>query len=122
MKSEAAVQTDIRIETSRRGARLWRNNVGALQDASGRFVRYGLANESKRMNETLKSSDLIGITPIVITPEMVGHTIGVFTSYEVKHEGWKYTGTGREKAQAAWLTLINKLGGIGKFISSLQEI
>lgn len=122
MKSEAAVQTEVRLETCKKGVRLWRNNVGALQDASGRYVRYGLANESKKINDVIKSSDLIGITPTVITPDMVGQTVGIFTSYEVKHEGWKYSGSPREQAQAAWLTLVKNLGGIAAFVSSLDDL
>jgi hypothetical protein len=122
MKSEAAVQTDIRLEASRRGARLWRNNVGALPGPSGIPVRYGLANESKRMNEAIKSSDLIGITPVVITQEMVGRTLGVFTSYEVKQEGWKFTGSKREVAQAAWIRLVKAFGGYARFVSDVSNL
>jgi hypothetical protein len=122
MKSEAAVQTDVRLELSRRGVRVWRNNVGVLQDKDGRYIRFGLANDSRKVNENFKSSDLIGITPVTITPDMVGQTIGVFTSYEIKHEGWKFTQSGRHKAQAAWLMLVNSLGGIGRFITSVNDL
>lgn len=119
---EAKVQQEIRIEASRQGMRLWRNNVGACSDNKGRLIRYGLANESAGMNRVMKSSDLIGITPIVITQEMVGSTIGVFTSIEVKHPGWKYSGKGREKAQNAWLDIVKSLGGIGKFITKKEDL
>lgn len=122
MKTEAAVQTDVRLELSQRGVRVWRNNVGVLQDKDGRHVRFGLANESTRVNKEIKSSDLIGITPITITQDMVGKTIGVFTSYEIKKEGWKYTGNGRELAQAAWINLVQGLGGIARFISSVSQL
>ena len=80
-------------------------------------MRYGLANESKKMNSFLKSSDLIGITPIKVEQEHVGSVFGVFTSIEVKHGGWKYTGRGREEAQERWIKLVVSLGGIGWFAS-----
>ena len=59
---------------------------------------------------------------MVITPEMVGTTVGVFTSFEVKRPGWKYTGTPREAAQESWLTLVRSLGGIARFVSSLGDV
>ena len=114
---EAAVQNMIRLEASRKGLRVWRNNVGACQDESGRFIRYGLANDSQKMNAAIKSSDLIGIRPVKIAPGHVGHTIGQFVAREVKAGDWKYRGTKREAAQLAFLTLVNSMGGDASFAS-----
>jgi len=110
-ESEAAIQTRIRLEASRNGTRLWRNNVGAGVLDSGVFIRFGLANETKQMNDHIKSADLIGIRPVLIEPHHVGKTIGQFVSREVKAEGWKYRGTKREEAQLRWAMLIASMGG-----------
>ena len=122
INSEQDLQSLVAIEVSKRGGRIFRNNVGVHLTDRGVPVRYGLANTSKQLNSVLKSSDLIGITPTVITPEMVGTTVGVFTSYEIKKPGWKYTGTDRETAQSAWIQLINSLGGIARFVSGLEQL
>ena len=122
--SEAAVQSAVRLEASRRGCLLFRNNVGAgdvrTYDKNGKiisetFMRWGLANDSKQLNARLKSADLIGIRPVVITPCMVGRTVGVFLSREVKAAGWKYRGTEREQAQLRWAELIISMGGDAAF-------
>lgn len=112
---EDAALIAVRLEAPRKGIRLWRNNVGAMQDAGGRVVRYGLANDSKALNEKLKSGDLIGVRPVVITLNMVGFTIGQFVSREIKAPGWHYTATDREKAQLAWVQLIAGCGGDAAF-------
>ena len=114
-KSEAAVQSVVRLEGARKGVRLWRNNVGALKDERGVPVRYGLANDSKQLNEVLKSSDLIGIRPRRIVQSDVGGIIGQFVCRECKEPGWHYTGTDREVAQLNWLTLITASGGDASF-------
>jgi hypothetical protein len=114
-QSESAVQSLVRLEASRLGARLWRNNVGAGYLDNASFIRWGLANDSERINQKIKSSDLIGIRPVLIGPEHVGRTLGVFLSREVKEAGWHYTGTAREKAQLNWLELIASLGGDAAF-------
>lgn len=114
-ESEAAIQTRIRLEMSRKGGRIFRNNVGAMMDDNGNFIRYGLANDSKQMNDLIKSSDLIGIRPVVIQQNHVGQVIGQFVAREVKAANWKYTGTAREEAQLRFLELVIALGGDAQF-------
>jgi len=109
---ESEVQASVLLSASKAGWRLFRNNVGVLLDSRGIPVRYGLANTSKQLNKSLKSGDLIGIRPVVITPDMVGKTIGQFVSRECKRPGWKFNPNDeRDVAQRHWLELINSLGG-----------
>lgn len=119
---EARVQDEARLLASKMGWRLFRNNVGVLKDERGVPVRYGIANDSPAMNKRIKSSDLIGIRPVVITPDMVGSTIGQFVAREVKKAGWKYKGTEHEQAQLAFGTLIIGLGGDFKFYNGEGEL
>lgn len=113
--SEAAVQSAVRLEAARKGIRLFRNNVGALVDSRGVPVRYGLANESKQVNDVCKSADLIGWRPVLIGPEHVGQVIGQFVSRECKKPGWHYTGDAHEEAQLAWAQLVTAGGGDAAF-------
>lgn len=114
-KSEAWAQSAVRIEASQRGVKLFRNNVGALQDKGGRLVRYGLGNDTPAMNAALKSGDLIGFRPVTITQAHVGHVLGQFVSREIKAPGWQYTGADREAAQMAWVKLVLAHGGDAAF-------
>ncbi len=121
--NESQLQTLIKLEASQKGARLWRNNVGAIHTADGTFIRFGLANESKLQNSVIKSSDLIGIRPVVITQDMVGKTIGQFISREVKTPGWIYHRTNKhEQAQLAWIELINSFGGDACFATEVGTL
>ena len=113
--SEAAVQSAVRLEAARKGVRLWRNNVGALVDSRGVPVRYGLANDSKQVNEVCKSGDLIGLRPVLIGPQHVGQVIGQFVSRECKRPGWHYTGDAHEEAQLNWAQLVTAAGGDASF-------
>ena len=119
---EHKVQDDARLLASQMGWRLFRNNKGVLPDARGVPVRFGLCNETAALGKRLRSSDLIGIRPVVITPDMVGSTIGQFVAREVKKAGWKYKGTEHEEAQLAFGTLIIGLGGDFKFYSGEGEL
>ena len=122
MKSEDEVKKEIMIEAPYQGIALWRNNVGVAQDVTGRHIRFGLANTSAKLNKHIKSGDLVGITPRVISHTDVGKTLGIFTSIEVKKEGWVFTGTQREEAQARWARLISDLGGRAAFISHPDQL
>lgn len=122
VNSESYVQSAIRLEASHKGVWLLRNNVGACQDKSGRLIRYGLANESKEQNKRIKSADLVGIRPVLITHEMVGQTIGQFVSREVKAGDWHYTGTAHEQAQQRWTTKVLSLGGDACFANGVGTL
>lgn len=115
---ENYVQSKVRLEAPGKGVTLWRNNSGVLPNPeTGRPVRFGLGNDTKQLNEKLKSADLIGWRRLIITPDMVGTTIGQFVSRECKEPGWKYTGKGRELAQLKWLKAVVAAGGDAQFCS-----
>lgn len=122
MKSEAEVTDEVIIESSKHGMRLFRNNSGSFIDSRGVPVRFGLGNISKRFNKLMKTSDYIGWTPVVITPEMVGKTVAVFTALEIKEADWKYSGDEREVAQKKFIDLVNNSGGIASFIKSVDQV
>src|ERR1700692_839062 len=114
--SESRQQALVRLEAARKDILSWRNNVGALPDRTGRIVRYGLANDSKQMNEVIKSSDLIMLRKVPITYSMVGTVIGQFVCREMKEEGWKFNPNDpHEVAQQTWNNLINSYGGDAQF-------
>lgn len=119
---ESAVASHVRLDAAQQGVELWRNNTGAYEDFTGRWIRYGLCNDSKALNKVLKSSDLIGITPVMITPDMVGKVVGVFTAVETKPEGWVFRKSDkRAVAQQAFHDIVKKSGGYAGFATSKEE-
>lgn len=113
--SESDVQARVRLAASQAGDVLWRNNSGVLPDARGVPVRFGLCNDSEKLNKHAKSSDLIGVKRVVVTPEMVGQTVGIFWAVECKRAGWKYKGTDREVAQLRFIEAVVAMGGCAHF-------
>jgi len=107
--AETTLQQQIRLAVgSRTDLRLFRNQVGSLPDPrTGRLVTFGLARGS---------ADLIGWRTVVVTPEMVGQRIAVFTSIEVK------TPTGRLRPeQQAWLGVVRGAGGVAGVVRSVED-
>ncbi len=95
-RSEANILNDIMIALSKAGATVWRNNVGALQDKTGRLVRYGLCKGS---------SDLIGICPD-----------GRFLAVEVK------TNTGQVRPeQVLFIDAVRSKGGRAGVARSVED-
>ena len=103
---EQRVQNQIRLDLGRGPVRLWRNNTGALKDAAGRLVRYGLCPGS---------SDIIGLRQVVVTPDMVGHTLAVFAAIEVKDRGRA------TPEQQAFIDAVATLGGMAGVARSVDD-
>lgn len=120
--NERDVQNQIRLEAAQKNILLWRNNVGVMQDLTGRPVRFGLANDSAKMNKNVKSSDLIGLRPVLITPAHVGTIMGQFIAREVKPDTWAYRGTDKEKAQLKFLNIVTKYGGDAAFVTGTGSL
>lgn len=118
--TEQTLRKQVQVAVSRLGARLFRVNTGkawagkARPDACGGVyipdaypVRMGFANGG---------SDLIGWTPIVITPQMVGRTMAVFTAVELK------TGsTALSREQAVFLDAVRRAGGLAGVARSVED-
>lgn len=135
--SEAWAQQQARMSIARQGAKAWRNNVGGSKvkeqhrcpSCNFSFqvnmppIRWGLANDSARLNKVVKSSDLILAIPRQITPQMVGTTIAQFGSVETKRPGWHFNPTNpHEVAQANWLQLVLSVGGFACFSTGGVEL
>lgn len=107
--AETDIQQRVRLALGLRpDLRLFRNNTGTLPDPkTGRPVQFGLARGS---------ADLIGWRTIVVTPDMVGQRIAVFTSLEIK------TSTGRlTPAQHNWQAAVRSAGGIAGVARSVGD-
>lgn len=107
--AETTLQQQIRLALGTKPQiRLFRNQCGALPDPrTGRLVTFGLARGS---------ADLIGWRTMVITRDMVGQRVAVFTSLEIK------TPTGRlAPAQRHWLHAVEGAGGIAGVARSVAD-
>ena len=105
--TEQQIQQHIRIACSNGDTRLFRNNTGTLRDQNGRPVQFGLCKGS---------ADLIGWKRVTVTEEMVGSTVAVFLSIEVK------TATGRLRPeQQQWLDAVQAAGGIAGVARSVED-
>jgi hypothetical protein len=119
--SEAGVAQRCRLKAPHNSGILWRNNVGELPDRCGTPVRFGLANDSKKVNKVTKSSDLIGLTSV----EWHGRTFGVFTAIETKAPKWIFgknkSSAEREQAQLNYINIVRSFGGIAGFATSAED-
>src|SRR5690606_20465435 len=107
MKEQPVQQRVMLLSTG--PTRLWRNNCGMLQDKTGRWVKFGVANPG--------GSDLIGLHSVVITPEMVGQRVAIFTSFEVKPtKGGRVTDD-----QLRFIDLVKSFGGIAGVVRSQDD-
>ena len=120
MNPETKLQNSVMLALSQAGCTIWRNEtaggwVGRPVHREGQLVT--LANARMIQAGLCKgSSDLIGITPVTITQEMVGQTLGVFTAPEIK------TPTGRTtQEQDRFLAAVRAAGGIAGVARSVED-
>lgn len=89
-------------------ARLFRNNVGLFETKGGHLVKTGLC---------AGSSDLIGFSSKIVTQDMVGKKIAIFTAIEVK------TKKGRSsKDQMNFISAVKNFGGIAGVARSKEDL
>lgn len=88
--------------------RAFRNHVGVVQDKRGAWHKFGLQKGS---------ADLIGLTSVTITPDMIGKDVAVFTSIEVK------TPTGRlSKEQKFWSDFMERVNAFHVVARSSEAV
>lgn len=99
MSESSVLLPQVMLDVSPLGTVLFRNNVGMATYPDGSKVRYGVCNPG--------GSDGIGWTSVVITQDMVGATVAVFTALETKLGKRKPT-----TKQANFLAAVKNAGGI----------
>lgn len=125
MSSEAVVLQRTMLAMASLGGHAWRNNSGAFQDEKGRWIRYGLANSSASLNAAVKSSDIIGLTPVTawLASANAWVRLGVFTALEVKPSNWTHKPSDeRANAQAKFHAIVREAGGFAGFVTDEKDI
>jgi hypothetical protein len=107
--SESNIQKLIQLTASELGVLTFRNNIGAYTTPQGYRIKYGVGGTG--------GSDLIGIIPVVIRPEHVGRTLGIFAAIEVK------TLLGRATpSQENFIHQVNANGGVAGVCRSPDDL
>lgn len=118
---ESKILKEIILAYSRAGSRIFRCNSGsAWVGKSHRLTNGDMLIKSPRIFRSgwpVGTSDLIGFTTKIVTPEMVGKPVAIFTAIEVK--------TGRLKPteqQSNFIKTVNDHGGNACVAYGLQDI
>ena len=117
------------LEYSQQGQRLFRCNTGSgWQGQSCNFVENTMSVTLQPGDMFIKkarpfrsgwptgTSDLMGWTKILITPDMVGRTFAVITAVEAKTKNVRAT-----KQQSAFIRTVNEAGGIAMIARKLED-
>lgn len=105
--SESLLLKQVMLAISKTGTLVFRNNVGVAVYPDGSRVVYGLCPGS---------SDLITLTPTLITEKHLGSVLGIFGAVEIK------TPRGRPTdAQARFIQAVAAKGGRAGIARSVAE-
>jgi hypothetical protein len=115
VEGETVFMKKMRLLLQRRfNVRLFRNNVGRAWTGESVPVVAGIL--IKRPYQIAfglapGSHDVIGVSSVIVTPDMVGKRIGVFTSIETKGQHARTT-----EAQLNWRSMVLSMGGIAGIV------
>lgn len=116
---EKNIENEIRLAMPE-NVRIFRNNTGMGWAGDANRTKTGavIINNPRPLHAGLciGSSDEIGWTTILVTADMVGKKLAIFTALEVK----KKTGVAR-KHQLNFLNNVIKSGGIAGLVRSAEE-
>lgn len=121
--TESDLQRLIMIEASKTGARLFRNQVGQGWYGDWEWLGNSRTDIIIRNARPLKagicvgSGDLIGWNPQIITADMIGQQVAIFTSIEVKSKRGRLTAE-----QGAFFNAVHGAGGIGIIARSVEDV
>ena len=125
--TEKDVERTLILHASQCGSTLFKNEVGAAWQ--GEMDRYNSSIPQRIMLKNCRrvayglctgSSDLIGWTPVTITPEMVGKKVAVFTAVEVKKNKFgKYRATDEQKH---FITAVKNNGGMAGVADCMADL
>ena len=107
-ESEMTLLRRLMTHWSGSGMRLFRNQCGRYQMPDGHWISSGLC---------VGSSDLIGWTPVIVTQEMVGKPIAVFTAIETKVGKRETT-----PQQAVFLSRVQQAGGLAVIAREVDDV
>jgi hypothetical protein len=117
---EQDIQIRIQLALSKRNAKIFRNNVGVgWQGKSYRRPSGDIVIENPRPLHAglcVGSSDLIGWRSVVVTSDMVGKTVAIFTAVEVKQPKKKPT-----EVQRNFINVVLEAGGYAGVATSEDE-
>jgi len=123
-----------RMQASKSGARVFRNNRGffltidaitTIKNAAMQFgvkgvldvIKSGRLRKVRAGLEVPGSSDLIGWKTVEITPDMVGTRIAVFCGAEIKTQDGRVS-----KEQQIFIDNVKGAGGIAGAVRSIEEM
>lgn len=124
--SEIELMRRLQKLASTLGARLFRQNtgmawVGSKVERGPRNVRLGPGDIVLRNARPFHAgfegwSDLGGWSPLVVTSEMIGTTVAVYSQVEVKQNA------SPTDQQIAWINAVNKAGGLAGIARSEDDL
>lgn len=114
---ESVIQSSIQQVAPHYKSRLFRNTVATftiLDKGKKRVIKTGLGKGS---------SDLIGYTKKIITKDMIGKEIAIFTAIETKKSDWKHGKklNAHEQNQKQFINSIRLDGGISTFANCVED-
>ncbi|PHS61045.1 MAG: hypothetical protein COB09_19040 [Thalassobium sp.] len=136
--SESNVVKRIMMDLSAMGCRLFRNNVGEVWTGKYRRINKDQAVMCEEGDVIIKharrfhgglvvgSGDIIGWTPTLITPDMVGLTLAIFTDIEGKKDEKTAISSAKsrsahEQSQQRFAEAVIKGGGFAGFAGSTEQ-